>query len=111
MVANGTDAALADVALSGLPGWVSVSAPLATGRISLRVWVPRGCEAFVRPPVPAGPGAHASHSQRTLAQAQEVPAPYEVSLPKRLCLQSSWRVPLASSCGLLHAYALGLPAC
>ena len=77
MVANGSDAALADVSLSGLPGWVSVSAPLATGRITLRVWVPRGSEAFVRPPLPAGPGSLASSSQRTMAQPQQA-APYAV---------------------------------
>lgn len=48
---------LADVAVSGLPGWVSVYAPFAKQGIDLRVWVPRGVEVFLRPPVPCPPPA------------------------------------------------------
>jgi hypothetical protein len=46
---------LADVAISGLPGWVSVFAPFAKQGVDLRVWVPRGVEVFLRPPVPCPP--------------------------------------------------------
>jgi hypothetical protein len=41
-----------DVAISGLPGWVTISTQQSQGRLSLRVWVPAGIEAFVRPPMP-----------------------------------------------------------
>ena len=43
---------LADVAVSGLPGWVALYAPFAKRPIDLRVWVPRGVEVFLRPPMP-----------------------------------------------------------
>jgi nitric-oxide synthase len=48
---------LADVAVSGLPGWVAVHAPYAKQGLDLRVWVPRGVEVFLRPPVPCPPPA------------------------------------------------------
>jgi hypothetical protein len=48
---------LADVAVSGLPGWVAVYAPYAKQGLDLRVWVPRGVEVFLRPPVPCPPPA------------------------------------------------------
>ncbi len=50
--AVGLDDAVTDVALSGLPGWLAVSAPGARGPITLRMWAPRGVEVFVRPPLP-----------------------------------------------------------
>lgn len=50
--ATGLDDAVADVAVSGLPGWVAVSAPGGRGPIELRLWAPRGVEVFVRPPLP-----------------------------------------------------------
>jgi hypothetical protein len=50
-----SSACLADVAISGLPGWVSVFAPFAKQGLELRVWVPRGVEVFLRPPVPCPP--------------------------------------------------------
>ena len=43
---------LADVAISGVPGWVSVYAPFAREPVVLRVWAPRGVEVFLRPPLP-----------------------------------------------------------
>lgn len=46
---------LGDVAVSGLPGWVALYAPFATQPLELRVWVPRGVEVFLRPPVPCPP--------------------------------------------------------
>lgn len=46
---------LADVAVSGLPGWVSIYAPFAKQGVDLRVWVPRGVEVFLRPPLPCPP--------------------------------------------------------
>lgn len=50
--AIGLDDAVADIAISGLPGWVAVSAPGGVGVIRLRLWAPRGVEVFVRPPLP-----------------------------------------------------------
>jgi hypothetical protein len=50
-----TAACLADVAVSGLPGWVGVYAPFTKQDIVLRVWVPRGVEVFLRPPLPCPP--------------------------------------------------------
>jgi nitric-oxide synthase len=47
-----TSQCLADVAVSGLPGWVALYAPFAKRPIDLRVWVPRGVEVFLRPPMP-----------------------------------------------------------
>jgi hypothetical protein len=47
-----TAACLADVAISGLPGWVGVYAPFSKQDIVLRVWAPRGVEVFLRPPLP-----------------------------------------------------------
>ncbi|KAF8070981.1 nitric oxide synthase [Scenedesmus sp. PABB004] len=46
---------LADVAVSGLPGWVGVYAPFTRGEVVLRVWAPRGVEVFLRPPLPCPP--------------------------------------------------------
>lgn len=42
---------LADIAISGMPGWATV---LGAGRaaIQLRIWAPVGIEVFVRPPLP-----------------------------------------------------------
>ncbi len=45
--------AAADVAVSGLPGWIAVHAPFARRDVALRVWAPRGVEVFLRPPLPA----------------------------------------------------------
>ncbi|GLC36226.1 hypothetical protein PLESTB_001366400 [Pleodorina starrii] len=55
--ANGAtgNTALADVAVSGLPGWVSVWAPKAKKDVRLRVWVPRGVEVMARPTLPCPP--------------------------------------------------------
>lgn len=48
--------ALADIAISGVPGWVSVQAGGRGGqRIDLDVWVPVGIEVFSRPPLPMTP--------------------------------------------------------
>ncbi|KAF6256744.1 hypothetical protein COO60DRAFT_85689 [Scenedesmus sp. NREL 46B-D3] len=47
-----TAACLADVAVSGLPGWVGVYARFSKQDVVLRVWVPRGVEVFLRPPLP-----------------------------------------------------------
>ena len=44
--------AVADIAISGLPGWVTVLSPGIEGVIDLRVWAPVGVEVFVRPPMP-----------------------------------------------------------
>jgi nitric-oxide synthase len=55
-------APLADIAISGLGGWVTLVAGAggrggvgAAARCTLRVWVPRGAEVFVRPPMPVQP--------------------------------------------------------
>lgn len=44
--------AVADVAVSGLPGWVALRTEQSGGRLVLRVWAPVGIEAYVRPPLP-----------------------------------------------------------
>lgn len=45
---------LGDVAVSGVPGWVSVLAAGGAGqRVELEVWAPVGVEGFSRPPLPA----------------------------------------------------------
>lgn len=46
---------VADVAISGLPGWVSFRTEQSGGRLALRVWAPVGIEAYVRPPLPVPP--------------------------------------------------------
>ena len=62
LTAGSTPAPLADVQLSGLGGWFTI---LAGGRgegrtsgpqpVRLRIWGPKGAEAFVRPPMPVQP--------------------------------------------------------
>lgn len=47
---------VADVAVSGLPGWLSVQTEQSQGRLVLRIWAPHGIGAYVRPPLPV---AHA----------------------------------------------------
>lgn len=42
---------VADVGVSGLPGWISVAGKGA-GVVTLDVWTPRGVEAWCRPPLP-----------------------------------------------------------
>lgn len=44
--------AVADLAISGLPGWITIMSPGIHGGIRFRVWVPVGVEVFVRPPMP-----------------------------------------------------------
>jgi nitric-oxide synthase, plant len=57
-------APIADISISGLGGWITVVAGGTDARrgtqqsgpaIRLRVWVPRGSEVFVRPPMPVQP--------------------------------------------------------
>ena len=43
---------VADVAISGLLGWVSFRTEQTGGRLALRIWAPVGIEAYVRPPLP-----------------------------------------------------------
>eukprot|EP00892_Ulva_mutabilis_P003852 jgi/Ulvmu1/1839/UM119_0058.1 len=43
---------LADVTISGMPGWVSVVSGGILGNVKLRVHAPRGVEVAVRPPLP-----------------------------------------------------------
>lgn len=47
-----TSSCVADLAISGLPGWVAIHAPVNDQRILLRVWAPKGVEVFLRPPLP-----------------------------------------------------------
>lgn len=42
---------VADVTMSGMPGWVSVVSG-SQGRVRLRVWAPKGVEVHLRPPIP-----------------------------------------------------------
>lgn len=55
--------AVADIAISGLPGWVTVLSPGTKGLIQLRVWAPVGVEVFVRPPIPV-PASAQHHSDQ-----------------------------------------------
>ncbi len=48
---------LADIAVSGLPGWVSVQTEQSQGRLVLRIWAPHGIGAYVRPPLPVNRAA------------------------------------------------------
>ncbi|CAD7697733.1 unnamed protein product [Ostreobium quekettii] len=41
-----------DITVSGVPGWISVLVPSGRGRVVLRMWTPRGVEAFIRTPIP-----------------------------------------------------------
>ena len=43
---------VADITVSGLPGWVSVQTEQSQGRLVLRVWAPHGIGAYLRPPLP-----------------------------------------------------------
>ncbi|EFJ51703.1 hypothetical protein VOLCADRAFT_120437 [Volvox carteri f. nagariensis] len=72
-------AALADVVISGLPGWVSVCAPKAKQDVRLRIWAPRGVEVMLRPAMPCRPlraleGAGRGERGRGSAEASEEPA-------------------------------------
>ena len=49
---SGQQGPLLDIAVSGLTGWVTIAAPRGAGRISMRVWAPRGCEVLLRPALP-----------------------------------------------------------
>jgi nitric-oxide synthase len=55
-VESGAFEAVGDVAVSGVPGWVTVVAgPVRRGlkdTVRLRVWAPVGTEAYARPPLP-----------------------------------------------------------
>eukprot|EP00798_Chlamydomonas_sp_ICE-L_P007381 gene7381-505_t len=50
--ADGTANAIADIAISGLPGWVTLWAPATKSSLRVRVWAPRGVEVFLRPSLP-----------------------------------------------------------
>ncbi|CAG9465946.1 unnamed protein product [Pedinophyceae sp. YPF-701] len=73
--ATGSEGALADLACSGLPGWISIFSPGARGSIRVRIWAPRGIEAYVRPPLPVpsplGPSARANLSPQARLRAAE----------------------------------------
>lgn len=47
----GQQRSLSDVSISGVPGWVAISAG-ARGRIAVRVWTLKGVQAYVRAPLP-----------------------------------------------------------
>ena len=60
---NKLHGAVADIAISGLPGWITILSPGIEGLISLQVWAPIGVEVFVRPPMPV-PASIQHHSAR-----------------------------------------------
>jgi nitric-oxide synthase, plant len=43
---------LADLQMSGMPGWASVVSGGMPGTVRLRVWAPKGVEVQLRPPLP-----------------------------------------------------------
>ena len=49
---TGLKGAVADIAISGLPAWITLLSPGRHGSIRVRVWAPRGVEVFVRPSIP-----------------------------------------------------------
>ncbi|EFN51397.1 hypothetical protein CHLNCDRAFT_141029 [Chlorella variabilis] len=50
---SGARQAVADIAVSGVPGWVAVHASAGRGHtVQVRVWTPPGVEVFSRPPLP-----------------------------------------------------------
>lgn len=44
--------AVSDIAISGLPAWITLLSPGRQGSIHVRMWVPKGVEVFVRPAIP-----------------------------------------------------------
>lgn len=64
--------ALADVAVSGLPGWVSIWAPFAKRNIRIRVWAPRGVEVFLRPPLPCVNPVKSAEEQLELSDLRDL---------------------------------------
>ncbi|KAK9841484.1 hypothetical protein WJX74_006630 [Apatococcus lobatus] len=49
---RGHDGQIADLAISGLAGWIALHAGAFQGPIKLQIWCPMGIEAFSRPPLP-----------------------------------------------------------
>ena len=43
---------IADICVSGLPGWGAVVGGMAKDPLRMRLWAPRGVEVYVRPPIP-----------------------------------------------------------
>ena len=43
---------IADICVSGLPGWVAVVSGPGSAALRMRLWAPRGVEVYVRPPIP-----------------------------------------------------------
>lgn len=44
--------AVSDIAISGLPAWITLLSPGKSGNVHVKVWVPKGVEVFVRPAIP-----------------------------------------------------------
>ena len=59
---NRMSGSLADIAISGLPGWISVLSPGVRGDIQMRIWAPVSVEVFIRPPMPVPSCAKADAS-------------------------------------------------
>jgi hypothetical protein len=55
--AHGSKIPVADIAISGIPGWVNISSASSKPSQSIRIIIeaPVGIEAFVRPPIPLMP--------------------------------------------------------
>ena len=49
---RGLDGQLADLAISGLAGWVALHAGPFQSAIKMQIWCPKGIEAFCRPAMP-----------------------------------------------------------
>jgi hypothetical protein len=52
---------LADICVSGLPGWVAVVSGFERNPLRLRIWAPRGVEVHVRPPMPCPTPVSVAH--------------------------------------------------
>lgn len=86
MTATGSDKTVADIAISGLQGWVAVSiSPFADGQrrqysskeeyrqmhmqdIRMRLWAPKGIEVYVRPPIPTASVAREMNTRRNIGR-------------------------------------------
>lgn len=72
LVAKG-QAKVADISISGLPGWVTVEVPSGRGEVQLTVWAPAGVEVFVRPPIPVGDTPFVRNSETHLRDSDPQP--------------------------------------
>lgn len=52
LLASGVVTRVGDISVSGVCGWVSIIVPYGGGIVRGRVFVPKGVQAYLRPPIP-----------------------------------------------------------